>query len=129
MLLRLKLLKDPTLVVNENNDNNMWNTNETYSFIYSAQSIDLANWKVLHPFEMDVTRFWGGSPLRLVIYEQETFDKEQTTIKPEEKKNYVFELQLDYMKLSSSCHSDDNNTKVTHPTRRGYVNKLKPLPV
>jgi hypothetical protein len=117
---------------NENNNNNdTWNTNETYSFMYSAQSIDLANWKVLLPFEMDVSRFWGDSPLRLVIYEQEAVD--DTTMKPKEKKNYVFELQLEHMKLpsssssSSSYYNDHSNAKVTNNTTRRHRDEFLPV--
>jgi uncharacterized protein YueI len=119
---------------NNNNNNNdmLWNTNETYSFMYYAQSIDLANWKVLLPFEMDVSRFWGDSPLRLVIYEQEAVDEEHTTMKPKEKKNYAFELQLEHMKLpssssSSSYYNDHSNAKVTNNTTRRRRDEFLPV--
>jgi hypothetical protein len=75
-------------------DGLMWNTKDTYSFTYSAQSIDLANWKLLFPFEIHVSRFWGNSPLRLVLYETESTCGGNMK-KP--KKNYVFELQLEYL--------------------------------
>jgi hypothetical protein len=68
----------------------VWDTDTVYSLMYCASSIDLASWKVTYPFEMDVRKFWGDSPLRLVIYEKPTDGQEHN--------NYVFELQLENIK-------------------------------
>jgi hypothetical protein len=68
----------------------VWDTETVYSFMYCASSIDLASWKVIYPFEMDIRRFWGDSPLRLVIYEKSKDGQNRN--------NYVFELQLDNIK-------------------------------
>jgi hypothetical protein len=68
----------------------VWDTETSYSLMFCASSIDLASWKVTYPFEMDIRRFWGDSPLRLVIYEKPEDGRKQN--------NYVFELQLDSIK-------------------------------
>jgi hypothetical protein len=73
-----------------------WSLNETYSMSFAASSIDLTTWKVLCPFEANLSLFWGESPLRLVIYEKGTrqdnnadnCDNHQTT------NNYLLALQV-----------------------------------
>jgi uncharacterized protein (DUF1800 family) len=37
-----------------------WSLNETYSVSFAASSIDLTTWKVLCPFETNLSLFWGN---------------------------------------------------------------------
>eukprot|EP00539_Tryblionella_compressa_P018274 CAMPEP_0178874006 /NCGR_PEP_ID=MMETSP0747-20121128/8986_1 /TAXON_ID=913974 /ORGANISM="Nitzschia punctata, Strain CCMP561" /LENGTH=407 /DNA_ID=CAMNT_0020541377 /DNA_START=163 /DNA_END=1386 /DNA_ORIENTATION=- len=89
---------------NEHQDSlETYDTRETYSFSYNAQSIDLVTWRVLLPFEMHVSRFWGTSPLRLVIYEKQT-QKSALEQKSPQKNNYLFELQLEHLGMPEQEH-------------------------
>jgi hypothetical protein len=72
-----------------------WSLNETYSMSFAASSINLTTWKVLCPFETNLSLFWGESLLRLIIYEKGTqqdnannCDNHQTT------NNYLLALQV-----------------------------------
>jgi hypothetical protein len=77
-----------------------WDADKVYSMSYSAGSIDLPAWKVLFPFEMDLSRFWGDSAMRLVIYEDKGDDEEG-------EKAYLFNLQLTHLP-TPKVQSDDS---------------------
>ena len=70
-----------------------WGVEGIYSMSYHAKSIDLAAWKILLPFEMNLSTFWGESPLRLVVYEEKSEG---------EGKEYLFNLQLEHLPTSTS---------------------------
>lgn len=81
-------------------DANDWSLNHTYSMSFSAESIDLVSWKVLYPYDINLSLFWGTSPLRLVIYESVADNadgeayrdfKTETT---QDLNNYLFALQV-----------------------------------
>ena len=59
-----------TLRKGSSTDAKDWSLEDTYSMSFTASSIDLTTWKVLYPFETNLSLFWGNSPLRLVIYEK-----------------------------------------------------------
>eukprot|EP00565_Helicotheca_tamesis_P001571 CAMPEP_0185737978 /NCGR_PEP_ID=MMETSP1171-20130828/31747_1 /TAXON_ID=374046 /ORGANISM="Helicotheca tamensis, Strain CCMP826" /LENGTH=364 /DNA_ID=CAMNT_0028409051 /DNA_START=153 /DNA_END=1247 /DNA_ORIENTATION=- len=83
----------------DDDESDYWNTKDTYILSYSARSIDLARWKILHPFEINLERFWGKSDLRLVIYERDDARLEGL------KKNYLFNLQLEHLGGASMAAS------------------------
>jgi len=88
-----------------------WDPNVLYSMECTGDAIDLANWKILSPMEMNLSTFWGNSPLRIVIYQKqqkEEVQQEEEDIKEEKNKlNYIFNLQLE--------HIDSNkNTTITY---------------
>ena len=68
-----------------------WNTEDLYSFSFSASSIDLTTWKVLYPWEINLTRFWSDSPCRLVVYYREDDN---------ESKKYLFNLHVEHLPTS-----------------------------
>jgi hypothetical protein len=82
-----------------------WNTNDTYSISYTAKSIDLPAWKVLLPFEIQLGRFWGESALHLVIYENDMLQNQ---------KNYLFDLQLAHLGMPTAT-SRANHHEVLLP--------------
>lgn len=74
-----------------------WDTDSTHSFMYCASSIDLVTWNVTYPFKMEVGKFWGNSPLRLVIYEKKDHQRGN---------NYLFDLQISFQPASQKETAD-----------------------
>jgi len=93
----------------------------------TGDAIDLANWKIISPMEMNLSTFWGNSPLRIVIYQkeqqqqvqqeevqQEEVQREEEDIKEEKNKlNYIFNLELGhiYNNKNTTTTSDEEEKK------------------
>jgi len=57
-----------------------------YYMTYRSDKVDLAGWKIRHPFDFKLKRIWGdGTPLQLIIYHQKTTSSPRT---------YLLQLQL-----------------------------------
>jgi Protein of unknown function (DUF1769) len=91
---------DTSSTSSSGDDEEFWNTNDTYSISYTAKSIDLPAWKVLLPFEIQLGRFWGESALHLVIYEND---------KLQNQKNYLFDLQLAHLGMPNATSGAINH--------------------
>ena len=60
-------------MIRHNNDDGSHDTDDDdyCTMTFSAQSIDLAAWKAIRPFEVPLERLWGhGTPIQLIIYHQ-----------------------------------------------------------
>jgi len=102
-----KDLSDDLMTNKFEDDQCCWDSNVVYSMEYTADAVDLANWKIIFPLEMDLSRLWGASPMRLVIYHQQNEEEEN-------KRDYAFNLQLKH--LSNSKNSADTNHVATAPS-------------
>ena len=83
-------------------DINDWNTDgTTYSLAFRGSCIDLITWRVIDPFDVSLVRFWGKSPLRLVIYEKGEGPQSSTTSihdqVVQDTNNYLLALQVNFL--------------------------------
>merc|ERR1740124_642865 len=102
---------------NDDVDNSslFWDPNVLYSMECTGDAIDLANWKILSPMEMNLSTFWGNSPLRIVIYQKqqkEEVQQEEEDIKEEKNKlNYIFNLQLEHIDSNKNTTTTSDEEK------------------
>jgi len=92
--------EEDNIIIKGKNDSSVWEKDVLYSMEYTADAIDLSNWKLISPLEINLTRFWGTSPVRLVIYHKE----ENNLI------DYVFNLQLKYLGNKATATNEVENT-------------------
>jgi len=82
----------------ERRPNVVWNTQDTYSMSFHSSCVDLATWKVVHPFTVDLKQFWGNDAgLRLVIYDKQC-NASNSDDEDDPKKKYLLALQVQHQK-------------------------------
>ena len=72
-----------------------WNTSSTYSFTFYTMYFNFAEWKLASlpvASGMDLSSFWGDSPLRIVVYENESNKKKQHLMK-DNRYHFVFQMK------------------------------------
>ena len=82
-----------------------WNTSDTYSLTFYTMYFNFAEWKVASvpvASGMSFSKFWGDSPLRLVVYENEGNKKNEHLQK---ENRYHFAFQMKY--LGGTAAEDD----------------------
>ena len=61
---------------NDDDDDSYWKSNRTYKMISETQYIDLAAWKIIYPFDVPLSSFWGeGTPAQLMIYHDQVIEE------------------------------------------------------
>lgn len=106
------LRKNSTNVVNE------WNLGDTYSFSFSGSCVDLPTWRVVDPYNVSLERFWGSSPLRLVIYEKREDCKGSTHEIVQDANNYLLALQIQFLGEQTEIQKNVLNRQHNQVDRR-----------
>ena len=68
---------------------NNFNTQDTYTFKFSSQCLDLLNWQVkIGKYNINLEKFWGTSSIRLIAYD------EDKPLLDSDDSNHVFSAQV-----------------------------------
>lgn len=70
-----------------------WDFGSIYSMSFASSCVDLPTWQAVYPHNLNLSTFWGDSPLRLVVYEKELAEGETVPAQKHGNK-YLFSLQV-----------------------------------